>query len=111
MIPREYRAQADWFRGRRGREWTATDANATKKSFGTAAGRPAEIPALVDQLVKRRVYDAGQGELLRASAHAEALESLAHDAAGLRAYWARVPDNDRLQSKVAAAAQVSLPSR
>jgi len=73
----------------------------------TAAGRPAEIPALVDQLVKRRVYDAEQGELLRASAHAEALESLAHDAAGLRAYWARVSDNDRLQSKVAAAAATS----
>ena len=30
-----------------------------------AAGRPGEIPALVDQLVKRKVYDAEQGELLR----------------------------------------------
>ena len=70
----------------------------------TAAGRPAEIPALVDQLVKRKVYDAKQGELLRASAHAEALAALAHDAAGLRSYWARVPDGDRLQSKVARAA-------
>jgi HemY protein len=70
----------------------------------TAAGRPAEIPALVDQLVKRKVYDAHQGELLRASAHAEALASLAHDAAGLRTYWARVPENDRLQPKVARAA-------
>jgi HemY protein len=70
----------------------------------TAAGRPAEIPALVEQLVKRKVYDAHQGELLRASAHAEALASLAHDAAGLRAYWARVPENDRLQPKVARAA-------
>jgi HemY protein len=70
----------------------------------TAAGRPTEIPALVDQLVKRKVYDAQQGELLRASAHAEALESLAHDAAGLRTYWARVPESDRLQPKVARAA-------
>ena len=70
----------------------------------TAAGRPGEIPALVDQLVKRKVYDVEQGELLRASAHAEALASLAHDAAGLRAYWARVPENDRLQPKVARAA-------
>ncbi len=70
----------------------------------TAAGRPAEIPALVDQLVKRKVYDGHQGELLRASAHAEALASLVHDAAGLRAYWARVPENDRLQPKVARAA-------
>jgi HemY protein len=70
----------------------------------TAAGRPAEIPALVDQLVKRKVYDAEQGELLRASAHAEALETFAHDAAGLRAYWARVPESDRVQPKVASAA-------
>ncbi len=70
----------------------------------TAAGRPSEIPALVDQLVKRKVYDATQGELLRASAHAEALAALAHDAAGLRTYWARVPENDRLQPKVARAA-------
>ena len=74
----------------------------------TAAGRPAEVPALVDQLVKRKVYDAQQGELLRASAHAESLASLAHDAAGLRAYWARVPEVDRLQSKVARAAAKSL---
>lgn len=70
----------------------------------TAAGRPAEIPALVDQLVKRKVYDAEQGEMLRARAHAEALEGHAHDAAGLRAYWARVPENDRLQTVVARAA-------
>lgn len=73
----------------------------------TAAGRPAEVPALVDQLVKRKVYDAQQGELLRASAHAETLASLAHDAAGLRAYWARVPEADRLQPKVARAAAKS----
>ena len=73
----------------------------------TAAGRPGEIPALVDQLVKRKVYDADQGELLRASAHAEALAGFAHDAAGLRAYWSRVPENDRLQPKVARAAAKS----
>jgi HemY protein len=73
----------------------------------TAAGRPEEIPALVDQLVKRKVYDAKQGELLRASAHAEALSRLAHDGAGVRAYWARVPEGDRLQPKVARAAAKS----
>ena len=73
----------------------------------TAANRPQEIPALVDQLVKRKVYDPEQGELLRASAHAEALESFEHDAAGLRAYWARVPENDRLQPRVARAAATS----
>jgi HemY protein len=76
----------------------------------TAAGRPAEIPPLVDQLVKRKVYDARQGELLRASAHAEALAGFAHDTAGLRAYWARVPESDRLQSKVARAAARSFLS-
>ena len=70
----------------------------------TAAGRPSEIPALVDQLVKRKVYDPQQGDVLRASAHAESLTLFAHDPAGLRAYWARVPDNDRLQPKVARAA-------
>ena len=73
----------------------------------TAAGRTAEVPALVDQLVKRKVYDVLQGELLRASAHAESLASLAHDAAGLRAYWARVPENDRVRPKVARAAAKS----
>lgn len=76
----------------------------------TAAGRPAEIPAIVDQLVRRKVYNAKQGELLRASAHAEALAGFAHDAAGLRAYWARVPESDRLQSKVARAAARSFLS-
>lgn len=70
----------------------------------TAAGRHGEIPALVDQLVKRKVYDAQQGEVLRAGAHADALKGFTHDAAGLRAYWARVADGDRLQPKVAKAA-------
>lgn len=73
-----------------------------------AAGRPAEVPAIVDQLVRRKVYDAKQGELLRAAAYAEAVAGLSHDAAGLRAYWARIPESDRLQSKVARAAGRSL---
>ena len=76
----------------------------------TAAGRPAEVPALVDQLVKRKVYDAKQGELLRGSAHADALAGFAHDASGLRSYWARIPESDRLQSKVARAAARSFLS-
>lgn len=69
----------------------------------TAAQRHAEIPALVDQLVKRNVYDAAQGDLLRASAHAAALVSYRHDAAGLRAYWVRLSDADRVNTKVARA--------
>jgi len=69
----------------------------------TAAGRQAEIPPLVDQLVKRRVYDAAQGDLVRAGAHAEALASLRQDAAGLRAYWNRLPDADKQNPRVARA--------
>jgi HemY protein len=76
----------------------------------TAAGRPADIPSLVDQLVKRKVYDAKQGELLRGSAHAEALAGFAHDASGLKSYWARVPESDRQQPKVARAAARSFLS-
>ena len=72
-----------------------------------AAGRHGEIPALIDQLVKRRVYDAAQGEVLRAGAHAEALAGFTHDASGLRDYWNRLPDAEKLQSNVAGAAAAS----
>ncbi len=70
----------------------------------TAARRFAEIPPIVDQLVKRKVYDTEQGDLLRASAHAEALAGFRHDAAGLRNYWNRLSDTDRTNPKVARAA-------
>lgn len=70
----------------------------------SAAGRPAQMPAIVDQLVRRKVYDAEQGAMVRASAHAEALAGLVHDAAGLRDYWNRLPDADRLHPRVARAA-------
>jgi len=70
----------------------------------TAAKRFADIPPVVDQLVKRKVYDAEQGELLRASAHAEALAAFRHDATGLRAYWNRLTDTDKTNPKVARAA-------
>ena len=69
----------------------------------TAANRHAEIPALVDQLVKRKVYDPTQGDLLRASAHAAALVGYRHDAAGLRSYWNRLSEGDRINPKVARA--------
>lgn len=68
------------------------------------AGRHGEVPALLDQLTKRKVYEPEQSELLRAAAHAEALQSLAGDAAGLRAYWNKLSDNDRTLSKIALAA-------
>ena len=70
----------------------------------TQAGRHAEVPALLDQLAKRKVYDPAQADLLRASAHADALRSLAGDAAGLRAYWNKLSEHDRTQSKIALAA-------
>ena len=73
----------------------------------TAAGRQAEIPPLVDQLVKRRVYDAVQGDLVRAGAHAEALAALRQDATGLRAYWNRLPDADKQNPRVARAGATS----
>jgi HemY protein len=67
----------------------------------TAAKRFADIPPVVDQLVKRKVYDAEQGELLRASAHAETLAAFRHDAGGLRAYWNKLSDADKTNPKVA----------
>jgi HemY protein len=69
----------------------------------TAARRFTEIPPIVDQLVKRKVYDADQGDLLRASAHAEALTAFRNDATGLRAYWNKLSDTDRTNPKVARA--------
>jgi len=70
----------------------------------TAAGRHAEIPPLVEQLVKRKVFDAKQGALLRARAHADAITALGADEAGLRAYWGRLTDADKVQPAVAEAA-------
>jgi HemY protein len=69
-----------------------------------AAHRTAEVPRLVAELVKRKVYDAEHGEMIRASAHADMLRTLSLDAAGLRNYWARVPESDRVIPRVARAA-------
>jgi HemY protein len=71
------------------------------------ARRWADIPALLEQLVKRKVFDAAQADLVRVSAHSEQLKALAHDASGLRAYWARLPDSSKMQPKVARAAAQS----
>jgi HemY protein len=72
-----------------------------------AAGRSAEVPAIVDQLVRRDVYDAEQGALLRATAQAATLAGLALDASGLRDAWNRLPEPDRLHPRVALAAAAS----
>jgi HemY protein len=74
----------------------------------TQAGRHAEVPALVDALEKRKVYDAAQADLLRAAAHAETLRALSHDAAGLRAHWNRLSDAERTLPRIALAAAASL---
>lgn len=68
------------------------------------AGRYAEIPPVVDQLVKRKVYGPLEGELVRAVAHAEELGARVHDAAGLRAYWSKLPDAEQRLPKIARAA-------
>jgi HemY protein len=69
-----------------------------------AARRWADIPALLEQLVKRKVFDATQAEHVRVTAHSEQLKALTHDAAGLRDYWARLPEPTRVHTKVARAA-------
>jgi HemY protein len=68
------------------------------------AGRYAGIPALVDQLVKRKAYGATEGEFVRAAAHAQELAARVHDAAGLRAYWAKLSDAEKRMPRIARAA-------
>jgi len=69
-----------------------------------ASGRYAEIPALVDQLVKRKAYGAAEGEFVRAAALAQELAARADDDAGLRACWAGLPDAEKRMPKIARAA-------
>ena len=69
-----------------------------------AARRWADIPPLLDQLVRRKVFDTAQADHVRVTAQSELLKALAHDAAGLRDAWARLPDTTREHPKVARAA-------
>lgn len=69
-----------------------------------AARRFADIPPLVEQLVKRGVFDAAQGGQLKIAAQRDQLGTLAHDASGLRDAWNRLPETTRTQSSVARAA-------
>jgi HemY protein len=68
------------------------------------AGRYAEIPPLVDQLVKRKVYGPNEGDHLRAAAHAGELASRANDSAGLRSYWSKLSDAEQRLPRTARAA-------
>src|SRR5439155_15977437 len=69
-----------------------------------AARRWADIPPLLEQLVRRKVFDAAQADHVRVTAQSELLKSLAHDAAGLRDAWVRLPEAMRQQPRVARAA-------
>jgi HemY protein len=72
-----------------------------------ASRRFAAIPPLVEQLVKRGVFDAAQGEQVRIAAQREQLRALAHDAAGLRDAWNRLPESMRLLPPIARAGALS----
>ncbi len=72
------------------------------------AGRYAEVPSLVDQLVKRKAYGAAEGELVRAAAHAQELAARQHDAAGFRAYWSKLTESEQRMPRIARAAAHSL---
>lgn len=69
-----------------------------------AARRWSDIPPLLDQLVRRKVFDAAQAEHVRVSAQSEQLKLLAHDATGLRDYWSHLSDAVRVHPKIARAA-------
>ncbi len=71
------------------------------------AGRFADVPPLVDQLVKRHAYGAQEGEYVRAAAHAAELSARAHDPTGLRAYWNKLSDTDQRVPKIARAGAAS----
>ena len=68
-----------------------------------AAGRYSDIPPLIDQLVKRKVYGAAEADLIRAAAHAQELAAREQDPAGLRSYWNRLSDADQRLPRIARA--------
>ena len=72
-----------------------------------ATGRFGDISPLVEQLVKRGVFDAAQGEQVKIAAQREQLRALASDAAGLRDAWNRLPEATRINPKIARAAAQS----
>ncbi|MGH8851603.1 MAG: heme biosynthesis HemY N-terminal domain-containing protein [Casimicrobiaceae bacterium] len=72
-----------------------------------AARRWTEVVPLLDQLVRRKVFDGTQAEHVRVTAQSEQLKSLASDAAGLREYWNRLSDAAKRHPKVARAATQS----
>lgn len=69
-----------------------------------AARRWHEIPPLLEQLVRRKVFEPGQADQLRRRVQSEQLRELVHDARGFREFWNRLPDADRNDARVTAAA-------
>jgi HemY protein len=72
-----------------------------------AARRWADVPPLLDQLVKRKVFDAAQAEHVRVTTQCEQLKALAYDAVGLREFWNNLPEASRLHPAIARAASRS----
>lgn len=68
------------------------------------AGNWEQVLALVDQLERRDVFDAGQAEQIRRYAQAENLKRRAVDSATLEAAWQKVPARQKKDTRVAAAA-------
>jgi HemY protein len=75
-----------------------------------AARRFGEIPPVVGELVKRKVYGPEEAELIRAAAHAQELDECAHDPARLRSYWTRLPEAEQRVPRIALAAARSFVS-
>lgn len=72
-----------------------------------AAERWDEVPALVEQLQKREVFEPEQARQLRWHAQGEHLRALAHDELALRSYWKKLSSADQLHPKVSTAAAKS----
>jgi len=68
-----------------------------------SARRWAEVPPLLEQLVKRKVFAPAQAEQARVTAYSEQLNVLEYDAVGLRDYWSHLPESIRLHPMVARA--------
>lgn len=69
-----------------------------------AAGRHEDVPALVDQLLKRKVFGPEEAGLVRAAAHAQVLARCGSDGNRLQNYWNRLSDAEQRMPRVAAAA-------
>jgi HemY protein len=70
-------------------------------------GQWEQVPALVDQLEKRGVFNAERADTERRHAWRQLIERAAGDAASLTETWKRVPERHRRETAVAAAAALA----